>query len=204
MINDILSGNFSWIIALIAAITIHEFSHAFVADYLGDPTPRLMKRLTLNPLAHLDPIGTFFMLFTRFGWGKPVPIDALNLKNPRKDSALISFAGPASNLILALILSILIRFIPGLVLIYGLVLPIVFTNVGLAVFNLVPVGPLDGFKIVGGILPHQYAKQWYETERYGMILLLVMIVPWGNASLISNIIVPVVKIIIKLMLGVDI
>src|SRR3972149_2555477 len=90
-----------WALALILAITIHEFAHALAADRLGDPTPRLMGRLTLNPLAPLDPLGTLMLLIARFGWGKPVQFDPFNLRHPRRDSALISLAGPASNLIMA-------------------------------------------------------------------------------------------------------
>src|SRR3990167_4058068 len=98
------------IIALLSAITIHEFSHAWVADRLGDPTPRLMGRVTLNPLAHLDPIGTIALLLIGFGWGKPVQFDPFNLENPRRDSALVSLAGPLSNITLASLLSIVLRF----------------------------------------------------------------------------------------------
>src|SRR3990167_10568404 len=99
MFNDFVF----FIPALLIALTVHEFSHALVADKLGDPTPRLMKRLSLNPLNHLDPIGTLMLLFFHFGWGKPVPFDPFNLRHPRRDAALISLAGPVSNLILAAI-----------------------------------------------------------------------------------------------------
>src|SRR3990167_2193714 len=98
-----------WALGLILAITIHEFAHALAADRLGDPPPRLQGRLTLNPLAHLDPIGTLMLLLTRFGWGKPVQFDPFNLANPRRDAALISLAGPVSNLLTATLLSLLIR-----------------------------------------------------------------------------------------------
>ena len=99
LFNNPLSFLF-WLVALAMAITIHEFAHAYTADRLGDPTPRLQGRLTLNPLAHLDPLGTLMLLLVRFGWGKPVQFDPFNLKNPRKDGALISLAGPASNLLI--------------------------------------------------------------------------------------------------------
>src|SRR3990167_10883511 len=98
-----------WLAALIIAVTIHEFAHAFAADRLGDPTPKLMGRLTLNPLAHLDVLGTLMLLIARFGWGKPVQIDPFNLQNPRRDSALIALAGPLSNLLLAVVLSLILR-----------------------------------------------------------------------------------------------
>src|SRR3989344_7675802 len=98
-----------WAGSLVIAVTIHEFAHAWAAEQLGDPTPRLAGRLTLNPLAHLDPIGTLCLLIFRFGWGKPVPFDPFNLANPRRDSALISLAGPASNIALAVVLSFIMK-----------------------------------------------------------------------------------------------
>src|SRR3990167_2370413 len=101
-----------FLFGLIIAITIQEFAHAFLADRLGDPTPRAQGRLTLNPLAHLDPVGTLMLLIFRFGWGKPVIFDPYNLAHPRRDAGLISLAGPVSNIILAIGLSLILRFIP--------------------------------------------------------------------------------------------
>ncbi len=187
-------------IALIIAITVHEFSHAFVADRLGDPTPRLMGRLTLNPISHLDPIGTIMILLVSFGWGKPVQFDPFNLKNPRRDAALISIAGPISNILLAILLSIIIRFIPPFI--GQFFLPVIYLNVILAVFNLIPIHPLDGFKIVGGLLSDEQAREWYSLERYGFIfLLLLLLVPVGGSSLLLSVLRPVVNIIIVLLLG---
>ncbi|KKS87212.1 MAG: Peptidase M50 [Candidatus Gottesmanbacteria bacterium GW2011_GWB1_43_11] len=103
-----------YVAALIVAITIHEFSHAWSADHLGDPTPRLQGRLTLNPLAHLDPLGTILLFLVHFGWGKPVQFDPFNLRNPRRDAALISLAGPAANLLLATVCSIALRILSPL------------------------------------------------------------------------------------------
>src|SRR3990167_6638057 len=102
---------FIYLIALLVAIAIHEFSHAFAADYLGDPTPRLAGRLKLNPLIHIDTLGLLFLLFFGFGWGKPVGFDPFNLKNPRRDAAIISLAGPISNFILAIILALSLRLL---------------------------------------------------------------------------------------------
>ena len=187
-------------IALIIAITVHEFAHALVADRLGDPTPRLMGRLTLNPISHLDPIGTIMILLVSFGWGKPVQFDPFNLKNPRRDAALISIAGPISNILLAILLSIVIRFIPPFI--GQFFLPVIYLNVILAVFNLIPIHPLDGFKIVGGLLSDEQAREWYSLERYGFIfLLLLLLVPVGGSSLLLSILRPVVNIIIVLLLG---
>ncbi len=185
------------VIGLIVAVTIHEFSHAWTADFLGDPTPRLQKRLNLNPLSHLDMYGALFMLLVGFGWGKPVVFDPFNLKNPRRDAALISFAGPASNIALAIILSVLLRVFPQSAVV---LFPIIVINVALAVFNLLPISPLDGFKIVGGFLSKNQAKLWYELERYGIIFLLILLVPFGRSSILSLIIEPGVTFVLKLLL----
>ena len=203
MIGELTSnpvGFLFWVISLVIAITIHEFSHAWAAERLGDPTPRLMGRLTLNPLVHLDPLGTIMLLIARFGWGKPVQFDPFNLRNPRRDSAIISLAGPVSNLVLATICSIFLRVFISYWFI-GLLQPLIVLNVVLAVFNLIPIHPLDGFKIVSGILPEQYARQWAELEGYGMIFLIVLILPLGGgASPISQLISPVINVLLSIFL----
>lgn len=206
MINA-FSEPFSFIVyclALVIAITVHEFAHAFVADRLGDPTPRLQGRLTLNPLAHLDPLGTLMLFLVRFGWGKPVQFDPFNLRNPRRDAALISVAGPVSNLIVATIGSILLQLTlrsDGGPLWFGFLQTLIVMNVVLAVFNLVPIHPLDGFKIVGGLLPHDKAKEWYQLERYGMIFLIFLIFPLlSNTPPIQLIISPVINFFLSLFL----
>lgn len=214
LLNNPISFLF-WLAALIVAITIHEFSHAYAADRLGDPTPAAHGRLTLNPLAHLDPIGTLMLLIARFGWGKPVPIDPYNLRNPVRDSAIISLAGPASNLILAGILAVLYHllsntaftftsatsFIFVITLIKAFLIPVITINVILAIFNLLPVHPLDGFSIVRGILPPDYARQWQELEPYGMIFLIFLIFPFfGGASPVSQIISPVINTILSILI----
>jgi Zn-dependent protease len=190
-------------IALLAAVTIHEFAHAWVADKLGDPTPRLSGRLTLNPLAHLDPIGTLALLIARIGWGKPVPIDPYNLNNPRRDTALISLAGPASNLVLTVLLSLLIKILGSqLVIVNYLITQVMILNVGLAIFNLLPIPPLDGSKILVGFLPQTWGiKVEEELRQYGTILLIILIFPFfGGASLATRIIWPIIDSILNLLL----
>src|SRR3990167_5146823 len=179
-----------FILAFLIAITIHEAAHAFVADKLGDPSPRLAGRLTLNPIAHMDLYGTvlipFFLLFIGspfvFGWAKPVPVDPYNLAHPKKDSALISFAGPFANILLATILAILLRFGLG----NELTLALIRINVVLAIFNLIPIHPLDGGKVLVGLLPSRQAHELEMfLERYGMLLLLFLIFPlFGGGSLV--------------------
>lgn len=195
------------IICLFLAITIHEFSHSWTADRLGDPTPRLLGRVTLNPLAHLDPLGTLlpvFLIFSGspfvFGWGKPAPFDPFNLRHPKKDSAIIALSGPASNLILSLICSLVIKLTYS-PLLANLLLPFVFINVSLAVFNLLPVPPLDGSKILYGFLPMDWAEEYNRfMATYGTILLVLLIIPIKGASLAVSLIMPVISFVLNLLL----
>lgn len=210
MLGQLFNDPFSfliWTAALLTAITIHEASHAFVADKLGDPTARLMGRLTLNPLAHLDPLGTLFLLLVRFGWGKPVPFDPFNLRNPQRDSALISLAGPTSNLLLATTLSLILRLTANIplshttfLLLQTFLIPVIILNVALGIFNLLPISPLDGFKIVGGFLPKNLSVQWEELENYGFIFLLLMLFPFAGGSLLINFLDPIISTVLGLLL----
>lgn len=188
----------TWLLGLIIAITIHEFAHALVADRLGDPTPRLQGRLTLNPLAHLDPLGTLMLLLTRFGWGKPVQFDPFNLANPRRDAAVISLAGPVSNLATAAIAAGIIRLAPPF---YPLLLPLIVLSVGLALFNLIPIHPLDGGKIILGLLPHDLASEWDRIlHQYGLIILILLLLPLGGISPIAALLSPLVQLMINFLL----
>lgn len=197
---------FGWFIALIIAITIHEFAHAFSADRLGDPTPRIQGRLTLNPLAHLDPLGTLMILFVRFGWGKPVQFDPFNLENPKRDSAIISLAGPVSNIFLALLSSLILRVLAStsptaFVLSSPLLQPIILLNIILAVFNLIPVHPLDGFKIIAGLLNKEHYGQWMELQRYGIYILILLLFPFGSGGpFIQTLIGPPISFLVNLLL----
>lgn len=189
------------LLAIIAAISIHEFSHAWAADRLGDPTPRLQGRLTLNPRAHLDPIGTLMLILFRFGWGRPVMFDPFNLKNPRRDAMLIGLAGPASNLISAAIAAAGIRLIGQIWPIGLIVVPFIVISVVLAVFNLVPVHPLDGGKIITGLLPKETAKEFEAMMRmWGTMILIFLIFPWGGTAPVFYLVGPVISLLLGLLL----
>lgn len=194
-------------VALLVVVTVHEFAHAWVANYLGDPTARLMGRLSLNPLVHLDPMGTLVFILTAlagfpFGWGKPVIFDPYNLKDPKKDAALISLAGPASNLVFASILSLIYRFLPGISLVTNLIQGLIVLNVALAIFNLVPIHPLDGGKILTAFLPDRQSKQFdLILNRYGLFILLFLILPIaGGQSIITLVISPVINFLLHIFL----
>lgn len=196
MFNDFIL----FVPALLIALTIHEFSHAWMADRLGDPTAALEGRLSLNPLRHLDPIGTLMLLIFHFGWGKPVQFDPFNLRHPKRDAALISLAGPASNLILASVLSLILKFSPQSLFSVFLI-PVILININLAIFNLLPVPPLDGAKILYGILPMDWADEYNDFMRsYATILLIFLILPIFGSSLAISLILPVVNIITNLLL----
>ncbi len=194
------------ILAFVVAMTIHEFAHALAADRLGDPTAKIQGRLSLNPLAHLDILGSVlvpgFLILTGspilFGWAKPVQFDPYNLKNPRKDAALISLAGPLSNLLLALVLALVIRLFPFSIMWLA---QFVVINVILAIFNLIPIHPLDGGKILVGFLPREVAWEWDQLlNRYGLLILLALIFPFGGQSLLSLFLYPIINLLLGLFL----
>ncbi|MBU4360628.1 site-2 protease family protein [Candidatus Parcubacteria bacterium] len=193
-----------FIISIIFSAIIHEYSHAWAADELGDPTARNAGRLTLNPLAHIDWFGTIIlpllMIFTlgvAFGYAKPVPFNPYNLKNQKRDPGLVALAGPLSNFLLAIFLSLIIRFVPANPNFLNFLEIAVFANVLLLVFNLVPIPPLDGSKILFALLPDSEASVQIRTflERYGYILLLFFI------FFLFRLISPIIYWVYQLLIG---
>ena len=188
---------------LVFALVFHEFSHAWVANKLGDPTARYSGRLTLNPLAHLDPFGSLMILFVGFGWAKPVPVDSRYLANPRVDMMKIAFAGPAANLLLAFVGGTIIR--TGLVDGSITLMLLLFTqiNIMLAVFNMIPIPPLDGSQIFSSIMMRRYPELVYKLQMYGpqILLGLIMIGYFTRISPIWIVISPFVNFFLFLFAG---
>lgn len=191
-----------WALSLVIALTIHEYAHAKVSDTLGDPTPRANGRVTLNPLAHLDPLGTILILVVGFGWGRPVEFDPYNLRNPKRDTALIALAGPASNLLLATILSIALNIFALPFILNSLFVILITMNISLAIFNLVPVFPLDGEKILKGFLPTELAVEYDHLMRqYGTLILILLLLPIaGGTSPISALISPAISFLTEILI----
>ncbi|MCX7719904.1 MAG: site-2 protease family protein [Dictyoglomus thermophilum] len=174
------------IVAILIAITVHEFAHGKMADIEGDITPRLSGRLTLNPLAHIDPIGFLMLLFFRFGWAKPVPVNFNNLRRGEKSIILVSLAGPLANFILAFLVSIFWRI--DLPLPLGFIrfcIELAILNVFLGIFNLIPIPPLDGSHILESILPYKYRRYYQSISLYGVLILMVLILTNGLYIIIS-------------------
>ncbi|MFH2085579.1 MAG: site-2 protease family protein [bacterium] len=205
MLSTLFSNPFLfllWALGLVLAISVHEYAHARAADRLGDPTPRSQGRLTLDPRAHLDPLGTLALLFLGFGWGRPVMFDPYNLRSPRRDGALIALAGPTSNLLFALVLSLILRFAPTSTPLSPIFYVLIQMNVMLAIFNLVPIFPLDGEKILGGLLsPTLYEEYTGIMRQYGTIILVLMLLPIaGGTSPISALISPIISFVTHLLI----
>ncbi len=174
-----------WIIiavpSILIASTVHEYAHGYTAFKLGDPTAKAAGRLTLNPIKHIDPIGALSMLIFRFGWSKPVPINEYNFEKREMYTALTALAGPVSNFILAIITALINHFFikdPS-TLIAFLLYTFATINVALGIFNLLPIPPLDGHKIVRGILPKGLRYYWEQLEKYSLILILLLILPFS-------------------------
>lgn len=188
------------LIGLLLSISLHEAAHCYVTDKLGDPTPRVMGRLTLDPRAHLDPLGTILIILTGFGWGKAAPYDPYNLKSPVRDTAIIAAAGPMTNILIAVLLAIVSRLIGGdLISVFAEFL--IYINLALALFNLLPVFPLDGGKIMRAILPRESSLE-YEAimESYGQFILLFLILPIFNGqSAVAQLLGPIINLLTNLL-----
>ena len=194
---------FIWLPAILIALTFHEYAHALVADRLGDSTPYYQGRLTLNPLPHIDWMGFLMLLIFRFGWAKPVQVNPYNFKNTgvKKGRMLVSLAGPVMNIFLALIGMIILKGLSpyqhdaNVVMAIRLLQPLVQINLILAAFNLIPVPPLDGSKILAGLLPDSGAQLIYSLERYGPLLLLLLIF----TGAVGTILFPIVNLLYSLL-----
>ena len=184
---------------LVIAMTVHEYAHAVTAVMLGDPTPRMQGRLTLNPAAHIDPFGLLMLFLVRFGWAKPVMVNPYNFKNPRRDDILVSLAGPFSNLVTAfltlLLMVLLIKFgvdmTPGMNTVFSLIL---IYNIHFAIFNMIPIPPLDGSQVLKQLLPYELAQKYREIERYSFLILIVFLM----TPILGEILVPMQRLILKM------
>jgi len=214
MLNNIFEIVWS-IPAVLIAITIHEYWHGMIAYKLGDSTAVEAGRLTLNPLAHLDPIGTLMLILFRFGWAKPVPVNFNNLNHPKRDMIYVSLAGPVANILTAIIFALTLRlsyyfffritvvqntiFLKLIItLIKGWLLFLqtgVIINLALAIFNLIPVPPLDGSKILLGLLPSSPAYRYAKLESYGPVILLILVL----SGIIGKILFPLVFFLFNLL-----
>lgn len=180
--------------AILIALSVHECAHAWAAYKLGDPTAKNFGRLTINPLKHLDPLGVLCMIVARFGWARPVPVNSRNLKNPKRDMVLVSLAGPAANIVLAFIGLLVLRILQvfllpalspvslgsfgtgAIVMLLEFLVLFCMLNAGLAIFNLLPIPPLDGSHLLALILPSRIYFKYVQYERYisfALVLLLV-------------------------------
>ena len=187
-----------FIVALLTAITIHEYAHAWVANISGDPTAKSMGRLSLNPLVHLDLMGTIFLLLAGFGWGKPVIVNPRNFKNPKLDNLTVSLAGPISNLLLATFLGLIYRFVNLSGTLEEFLFMLIFFNLVLMIFNLIPIPPLDGSKILGLFVSEE---TFIRFQQLGIPLLFLIIILSSFVPIIPNLMSKTVGFFFTLITG---
>ena len=199
--NISLQALIAGLVALLVGLTFHEFSHAVTADNLGDRRPRAMGRLTLNPLAHIDPIGALMLIIAGFGWAKPVMVNPAALRGGRRSMALVAFAGPLANVVVAIAFAVVYRIMvlagvdSGFFL--SLVALIVQINILLAIFNLLPIPPLDGYNVALAYLPPRQAMTLQRYAPYGIIVLLLLIfLPGSPLRALLGLAVPITRVLI--------
>ena len=182
--------------AVLIALTVHEFAHAFASFRLGDPTPKWQGRLTLNPIAHIDPMGLIMLVLFRFGWGRPVEIDASYYRNRRLGVMLVSLAGPVANVITAFVLLVALVFVRAGFM-ATLLLRAFELNIFLAVFNLIPIPPLDGSKILASLLPPRLSYQYSQfLGQWGLLLLILLVATGGTRIIINQFYNPIVRVLV--------
>ncbi|WP_162902343.1 site-2 protease family protein [Facilibium subflavum] len=199
--SDIFIHFMMFIIPMLFAITLHEAAHGYIAKIRGDKTAYLMGRVSLNPIRHIDPLGTIilptamFLLGTGFlfGWAKPVPVNFNQLKKPKIDTILVAIAGPLANLVMAVGWLLLWKYVPNFgfhqMAQFGIIL-----NLMLMVFNLLPIPPLDGSRIISAILPYKAALKYNALERWGFLIVLVLLfIPIGQSNLLAMILIPIIN-----------
>ena len=218
--SDTLYSIATWLVPLIIAIVFHEVAHGLVARQFGDPTAERMGRLTLNPIKHVDPVGTLILPMLLavahapiFGWAKPVPVRADRMRNPRRDMIIVALAGPGMNLLLAVVATAILAL--GLAMgggqmtaggfIASNALNFLLINIFLAVFNLIPLPPFDGGHVVEGLLPRPLAARFHSLGRFSLPILfaLLLILPalWPEANIVAKAVMPIVQAIARLFLG---